>query len=79
MQQSLALASALRARGVEVDYCIIPDEAHFMLRDQTWTTLAGVTLRYFDQHLRSAAMAAQRQPREPFEPVAGVLDGTDVP
>jgi dipeptidyl aminopeptidase/acylaminoacyl peptidase len=79
IQQSIVLASALRARGVEVDACIIPDETHFMLREHSWNTLAEITLRYFDEHLRSAATSAQRLPRASFEPPVGVLDGIEGP
>jgi hypothetical protein len=41
--------------------------------------LAEITLRYFDEHLRSAATSAQRLPRASFEPAVGVLDGIEGP
>jgi dipeptidyl aminopeptidase/acylaminoacyl peptidase len=51
IQQSIDLATALRQRGVEVEYVMIPDETHFILRNGSWDTLAEVTLRYLDRHL----------------------------
>jgi dipeptidyl aminopeptidase/acylaminoacyl peptidase len=50
--QTVALAAALRARGVPVEQLMLPDEVHFMLRHQSWNSVFQHTKDYFDRFLK---------------------------
>jgi dipeptidyl aminopeptidase/acylaminoacyl peptidase len=50
--QTTELATALRARGIPVDYLMIPDEVHFLLRHNSWSVIFDATRQYMDQHLK---------------------------
>ena len=49
--QTVELATALRARGIPVDYLMIPGEVHFLLKHDSWTRIFEATRQYLDQHL----------------------------
>jgi len=50
--QTAELAAALRARGIPVDYLMIPNEVHFLLRHGSWNTIFDATRQYMDRHLK---------------------------
>jgi dipeptidyl aminopeptidase/acylaminoacyl peptidase len=50
--QTTELAAALRARGIQVDYLMIPDEVHFLLKHGSWSTIFEATREYLDRYLR---------------------------
>jgi dipeptidyl aminopeptidase/acylaminoacyl peptidase len=51
-EQTTDLATALRNNGVAVDYLMIPDEVHFLLRHNSWNVIFNATKDYFDRQLK---------------------------
>jgi dipeptidyl aminopeptidase/acylaminoacyl peptidase len=51
IEQTTALAAALRSRKIPVDVLVIPDEVHFLLKDSSWNRVFEATRDYFDKHL----------------------------
>jgi dipeptidyl aminopeptidase/acylaminoacyl peptidase len=51
-EQTTDLATALRNKGVAVDYLMIPDEVHFLLRHNSWNVIFNATKDYFDRQLK---------------------------
>lgn len=51
-EETTELASALRKRGIPVDYLMIPDEVHFLLKHSSWNRIFDETRKYLDQHMR---------------------------
>jgi dipeptidyl aminopeptidase/acylaminoacyl peptidase len=52
IEQTTDLATALRDKGVAVDYLMIPDEVHFLLRHKSWNVISDATRGYFDRQLK---------------------------
>ncbi|HUA22822.1 MAG TPA: alpha/beta fold hydrolase [Steroidobacteraceae bacterium] len=52
IQQTTALAAALRRRKIPVDVLVLPDEVHFLLKDSSWNRVFEATRHYFDKHLK---------------------------
>jgi dipeptidyl aminopeptidase/acylaminoacyl peptidase len=50
--QTSELAGALRARGVSVDYFLIPDEVHFLLKHSSWSAIFEATREFMDRQLK---------------------------
>lgn len=55
IEQTTALAAALRSRKIPVDVLVIPDEVHFLLKDSSWNRVFEATRHYFDKHLRGTS------------------------
>jgi dipeptidyl aminopeptidase/acylaminoacyl peptidase len=51
IEQTTALAAALRRRKIPVDVLMLPDEVHFLLKDSSWNKVFEATKNYFDKHL----------------------------
>lgn len=51
-EQTTELAAELRKRGIPVDYVMIPDEVHFLLKHSSWNRVFDKTREYLDQHLK---------------------------
>jgi len=50
-EQTVELAAALRGRGIAVDYLMIPNEVHFLLRQKSWNEISVATRKFMDRHL----------------------------
>ena len=49
--ESIRLAEALRARGVDYSELVFPDEIHGFLRHATWLKAYAATANFFDAKL----------------------------
>ena len=56
--ESVALAEALRARGVEVEQLVFPDEIHDFLRHESWVRAYRAADEFLERRLKTAAAAA---------------------
>jgi len=52
LEQTTDLAMALRNKGVPVEYLMIPDEVHFLLRHHSWNVIFNATREYCDRQLK---------------------------
>jgi dipeptidyl aminopeptidase/acylaminoacyl peptidase len=50
--ETVRLAEALRARGVDYSELVFPDEIHGFLRHASWLRAYGATAAFFDRQLR---------------------------
>jgi dipeptidyl aminopeptidase/acylaminoacyl peptidase len=55
--ETVRLAEALRAQGVEYSELVFPDEIHGFLRHQSWLRAYHATADFLDRHLGDAAAA----------------------
>jgi len=55
--ESVALAEALRARGVEVEQLVFPDEIHDFLRHESWVRAYRAADEFLERRLKAAAAA----------------------
>jgi dipeptidyl aminopeptidase/acylaminoacyl peptidase len=51
-EQTAELAAALRSRGIPVEYLMIPDEVHFLLKHSSWSAIFAATGEYMDRQLK---------------------------
>ena len=52
--ESVRLAEALRAQGVEYEQLVFPDEIHGFLKHESWLRAYGATAEFFDRRLLNA-------------------------
>jgi dipeptidyl aminopeptidase/acylaminoacyl peptidase len=50
-EQTTDLATALRNKGIKVDYLMLPNEVHFLLRHESWNVIFSATRDYFDRQM----------------------------
>ncbi|HEY6050569.1 MAG TPA: prolyl oligopeptidase family serine peptidase, partial [Thermoanaerobaculia bacterium] len=56
--ESVALAEALRARGVDVEQLVFPDEIHDFLRHESWIRAYRAAAEFLERRLKGAPAAA---------------------
>jgi len=49
---TVKMAAALRAQGVEYEEHIFPDEIHGFLLQRSWITAYGLTADFFNRHFK---------------------------
>jgi dipeptidyl aminopeptidase/acylaminoacyl peptidase len=63
--QTVRMAAALRAQGVEFEEHVFPDEIHGFLMHRSWVAAYGLTSDFFDRHFRVAvSINALSAPKE---------------
>jgi dipeptidyl aminopeptidase/acylaminoacyl peptidase len=50
--ETVALAEALRTRGVTLEQLVLPDEIHGFLRHESWLRVFRASADFFDRHLK---------------------------
>jgi dipeptidyl aminopeptidase/acylaminoacyl peptidase len=55
--QTVQMAAALRAQGVEFEEHVFPDEIHGFLMHRSWVTAYGLTADFFGRHFGTAPVA----------------------
>jgi len=59
--QTVRMAAALRAQGVEFEEHVFPDEIHGFLMHRSWVTAYGLTADFFGRHFAVATPKPQPQ------------------
>ena len=59
--QTVRMAAALRAQGVEFEEHVFPDEIHGFLMHGSWMTAYGLTSDFFQRHLPEHQVAHERK------------------
>ena len=58
--ESVALAEALRVRGVEVEQLVFPDEIHDFLRNESWVRAYRAAAEFLERRLRAGPVPSNR-------------------